>query len=75
MTFVECAERRTEIGSGLLHFGVKPGSTFGLYSVNSRGSWCYPPAWGVFNTEVFSRMLGLRSIGVLQKSRGVASPR
>ena len=31
------AETRTHIGSGLLHLGVKPGTTVGLYSVNHAG--------------------------------------
>lgn len=31
------AETRTHLGSGLLHLGVKPGATVGLYSVNHTG--------------------------------------
>lgn len=37
MTYAQVAETRTHIGSGLLHLGIKPGSTVGLYSVNHTG--------------------------------------
>ncbi len=33
----QAGEARTAIGAGLLHFGVDPGSTVGLYSINCRG--------------------------------------
>ena len=35
---LQVAETRTHIGSGLLHLGIKPGSTVGLYSVNHTGT-------------------------------------
>ena len=38
MTYGEAGEARTAIGSGLLHFGLAPGATVGLYSVNCRGT-------------------------------------
>jgi long-chain acyl-CoA synthetase len=38
MTYAEAGEARTAIGSGLLHFGLGPGATVGLYSVNCRGA-------------------------------------
>lgn len=34
---MQVAEMRTHIGSGLLHLGIKPGATVGLYSVNHAG--------------------------------------
>ena len=34
---VQVAETRTHVGSGLLHLGLKPGATVGLYSVNHTG--------------------------------------
>lgn len=37
--YLQVAETRTHIGSGLLHLGVKPGSTCGLYSVNHTGTY------------------------------------
>ncbi|BDA42483.1 Long-chain-fatty-acid-CoA ligase 1 [Coccomyxa sp. Obi] len=36
MTYSEVGAARTEIGSGLLHFGLSSGCTMGLYSVNCR---------------------------------------
>ncbi|KAK9909434.1 hypothetical protein WJX75_002244 [Coccomyxa subellipsoidea] len=36
MTYLEVAKARTDIGSGLLHFGLSSGCTLGLYSVNCR---------------------------------------
>lgn len=38
MTYGEVAKVRTDIGSGLLHYGLKSGCTMGLYAVNSRGA-------------------------------------
>ena len=38
MTYKAAAEARTDIGSGLLHFGLSSGCTLGLYSVNCRGA-------------------------------------
>jgi long-subunit acyl-CoA synthetase (AMP-forming) len=38
MTYKEAATARTEIGSGLLHYGLSPGAAVGLYSVNCRGA-------------------------------------
>lgn len=37
LSYAEVSKIRTEIGSGLLHYGMKSGSTMGLYSVNCRG--------------------------------------
>lgn len=37
MTYSEVSKARTDIGSGLLHFGLSSGCTMGLYSVNCRG--------------------------------------
>ena len=37
LSYAEVSKTRTEIGSGLLHYGMKSGSTLGLYSVNCRG--------------------------------------
>ncbi|KAK9816781.1 hypothetical protein WJX72_005028 [[Myrmecia] bisecta] len=36
MTYGEAGEARTNIGSGLLHLGLAPGATVGLYSINCR---------------------------------------
>lgn len=38
LSYAEVSKVRTEIGSGLLHYGMKSGSTLGLYSVNCRGA-------------------------------------
>ena len=38
LSYAEVSKIRTEIGSGLLHYGMKSGSTLGLYSVNCRGA-------------------------------------
>ena len=38
LSYAEVSKTRTEIGSGLLHYGMKSGSTLGLYSVNCRGA-------------------------------------
>ena len=38
MSYKAAAEARTDIGSGLLHFGLSSGCTLGLYSVNCRGA-------------------------------------
>jgi len=37
MTYREAGEARTAIGSGFVHLGVTPGSTIGIYSINSVG--------------------------------------
>ena len=37
VTYREAGEARTAIGSGLVHLGVTPGSTVGIYSINSVG--------------------------------------
>jgi long-subunit acyl-CoA synthetase (AMP-forming) len=39
MTYREAGEARTAIGSGLVHLGVTPGSTIGIYSINSVGKF------------------------------------
>ncbi|KAL4422662.1 hypothetical protein ABPG75_008859 [Micractinium tetrahymenae] len=39
-TYAEVGEVRSAIGSGMLHLGVPPGSSVGLYSVNT-------PEWGL----------------------------
>lgn len=53
MTYAEVSKRRTEIGSGLLHYGIKSGSTLGLYSINCRGaclcSLCRPTLMPLFS--------------------------
>ena len=33
----QAGKARTAIGSGLVHFGISPGSKVGLYSINCRG--------------------------------------
>jgi long-chain acyl-CoA synthetase len=38
-TYAECGEIRSAIGSGMVHLGIAPGSTVGLYSVN-QPEWC-----------------------------------
>ena len=49
-TYAEAGEARTAIGSGLLHFGLAPGATVGLYSVNCRGA--PPPSTGTLPVYV-----------------------
>jgi long-subunit acyl-CoA synthetase (AMP-forming) len=39
ITYREAGEARTAIGSGLVHLGVTPGSTIGIYSINSVGTF------------------------------------
>lgn len=43
LSYADVSKLRTEIGSGLLHYGMKSGSTMGLYSVNCRGAHLPPP--------------------------------
>ena len=52
LSYAEVSKTRTEIGSGLLHHGLKSGSTLGLYSVNCRG--VCPPC----SPEEFSSYIG-----------------
>ena len=37
MRCLQAGDVRTAIGSGLLHLGLLPGATVGLYSINCRG--------------------------------------
>ena len=43
MSYKAAAEARTDVGSGLLHFGLSSGCTLGLYSVNCRGALAILP--------------------------------
>ena len=79
MTYGEAGEARTAIGSGLLHFGLAPGATVGLYSVNCRGMPA-PLAWtgrlaaqhwqSAFETL---RRLGAGGLGMLGLLDGVGA--
>ena len=79
MTYGEAGEARTAIGSGLLHFGLAPGATVGLYSVNCRGTPA-PLAWtgrlaALNRQSAFEalRRLGAGGLGVLGLLDGVGA--
>ena len=38
-TLLQAGEARTAIGSGMLQYGITPGSSIGLYSINCRGAF------------------------------------
>lgn len=62
VTYREAGEARTAIGSGLVYLGVTPGSTVGIYSINSVGKFFFFFFFLVGGKEDFEE----RSFKVLQ---------